>query len=93
MLDSSGINKLWNKISGYQRKPNLQLNRTTNDMFMLKTEQAELADRVLLLQNDPELAARQYERDVNKIAGNKSEIQQEARRLDSRSGELTLLGF
>ena len=62
-------------------------------MFILETEQAETTDQVLLLQSDPELAARQFEREVDKTIDKRSEVQEEVQRLESRKGELTLLGF
>lgn len=93
LLDSSGINKFWKKISGHQRRLNLQLNRANTDKFILSTEQTESKDRVLLLQNDPELAARQSQRDVDESSRKKSEVQQEVQRLESRRDQLTLLGF
>jgi hypothetical protein len=69
------------------------MNQTNADISTLGSEQSEATDRVLLLQNDPELAARQTEREVDEATGKKSETQQEVQRLDSRRNELTILGF
>jgi DNA helicase-2/ATP-dependent DNA helicase PcrA len=93
LLDSSGFNKMWNKISGHQRRLNFQMNQTNADISTLESEQSEATDRVLLLQKDPKLAARQTEREVDDATSKKSETQQEVQRLDSRRNELTLLGF
>ena len=62
-------------------------------MSLLAREKSETTDRVLLLKNDPELAARQSERDVEETSGRKQKVEQEVQRLKSRTDEMTLLGL
>lgn len=91
-LDSSALTRLWSTLTGSRRKLSATLAASIAAKSALDHEMTQLEDRVLLLENDPELAARDVRRASETASAEKLRNTQEMERLRWRIDELSLLG-